>query len=99
MRIPTPQTIADGAQSQALGHYTFAVIQRDVDDVLTATDAQLVQAMCFFAVSMKMVVEPTCCLGFAAASHAGEPLAGQRVGVLIIISGGGFGAVGEFLAL
>ena len=99
MRIPTPQTIADGAQSQALGHYTFAVIQRDVDDVLTATDAQLVQAMRFFAERMKMVVEPTGCLGFAAACHAGVPLVGQRVGV--VISGGNvdLGRFGELLAL
>jgi threo-3-hydroxy-L-aspartate ammonia-lyase len=58
VRIPTPKTIADGAQSQALGHYTFAVIQRDVDDVITATDAQLVQAMRFFAERMKMVRSP-----------------------------------------
>ena len=86
VHIPTPQTIADGAQTQHLGAYTFAVIRRDVDDILTATDAQLVEAMRFFAERMKMVVEPTGCLGFAAACHAGLPLAGQRVGVLI--SGG-----------
>jgi threonine dehydratase len=86
VRIATPQTIADGAQTQHLGEYTFGVIRRDVDDVLTVSDAQLVQAMRFFAERMKMVVEPTGCLGFAAACHAGLPLAGQRVGV--IISGG-----------
>ena len=86
VHIPTPQTIADGAQTQHLGAYTFEVIRRDVDDILTATDAQLVEAMRFFAERMKMVVEPTGCLGFAAACHAGLPLAGQRVGVLI--SGG-----------
>ena len=84
--IPTPKTIADGAQTQHLGHYTFEVIRRDVDDVLTVSDAQLVQAMRFFAERMKMVVEPTGCLGFAAACEAGLPIAGRRVGV--IISGG-----------
>lgn len=86
VHIATPQTIADGAQTQHLGEYTFGVIRRDVDDVLTVSDAQLVQAMRFFAERMKMVVEPTGCLGFAAACHAGLPLAGQRVGV--ILSGG-----------
>ena len=84
--IPTPQTIADGAQTQHLGHYTFEVIRRDVDDVLTVSDEQLVEAMRFFAERMKMIVEPTGCLGFAAACHAGVPLQGQRVGV--IVSGG-----------
>lgn len=86
VRIPTPKTIADGAQTQYLGEYTFAIIRRDVDDVLTVTDAQLVQAMRFFAERMKMLVEPTGCLGFAAACHSGLDLKGQRVGVLI--SGG-----------
>ncbi|MFC5519384.1 threo-3-hydroxy-L-aspartate ammonia-lyase [Polaromonas jejuensis] len=84
--IPTPRTIADGAQTQHLGEYTFGVIRRDVDDILTVSDAQLVQAMRFFAERMKMVVEPTGCLGFAAACEAGLPIAGRRVGV--IISGG-----------
>jgi len=86
VHIPTPKTIADGAQTQHLGHYTFGVIRRDVDDVLTASDAQLVEAMRFFAERMKMVVEPTGCLGFAAACHAELPLRARRVGV--IVSGG-----------
>lgn len=88
--IPTPQTIADGAQTQHLGDYTFAIIRRDVKDVVTVSDAQLVEGMRFFAERMKMVVEPTGCLAFAAACAAasGEvnSLKGQRVGVLI--SGG-----------
>jgi threo-3-hydroxy-L-aspartate ammonia-lyase len=86
VHIATPQTLADGAQTQHLGQFTFAIIRRDVDDILTATDAQLVEAMRFFAERMKMVVEPTGCLGFAAACHAGLPLEGKRVGV--ILSGG-----------
>lgn len=86
VHIETPKTIADGAQTQHLGHYTFGVIQRDVKDVLTASDAQLVSAMRFFAERMKLLVEPTGCLGFAAACHAGLPLRGKRVGV--ILSGG-----------
>ncbi len=86
VHIETPRTIADGAQTQHLGQYTFALIRRDVDDVLTASDVQLVEAMRFFAERMKMLAEPTGCLGFAAACHAGLPLAGKRVG--IIVSGG-----------
>ncbi|MDP3618790.1 MAG: threo-3-hydroxy-L-aspartate ammonia-lyase [Ramlibacter sp.] len=86
VHIETPRTIADGAQTQHLGQYTFEVIRRDVTGILTATDAQLVEAMRFFAERMKMVVEPTGCLGFAAARHAGIDIAGKRVGV--IISGG-----------
>src|SRR5512140_751544 len=86
VHIETPQTIADGAQTQHLGKVTFEIIRRDVDDVLTATDEQLVEAMRFFAERMKIIVEPTGCLGFAGARHGGLELAGKRVGV--IISGG-----------
>ena len=86
VHIETPQTIADGAQTQHLGRLTFEIIRRDVADIVTASDAQLVEAMRFFAERMKLVVEPTGCLGFAGACHAGLPLAGRRVGVLI--SGG-----------
>ncbi len=86
VHIATPQTIADGAQAQHLGQITFAVIQKNVDDIYTVSDAQLVQAMRFFAERMKMVVEPTGCLGFAAACAQTAALQGQRVGV--IISGG-----------
>jgi threonine dehydratase len=86
VHIGTPHTIADGAQTQSLGRHTFPIIQREVEDVLTVTDAQLVEAMRFFAERMKMVVEPTGCLGFAAARNMREQLRGRRIGVLI--SGG-----------
>ncbi|CAN7145606.1 threo-3-hydroxy-L-aspartate ammonia-lyase [Variovorax sp. LjRoot84] len=86
VHIDTPKTIADGAQTQHLGQHTFPIIRRDVDDVLTASDAQLVEAMRFFASRMKLVVEPTGCLGFAAAREMKAQLRGKRIGVLV--SGG-----------
>ncbi len=84
VHIATPKTIADGAQTQHLGKLTFDIIRRDVDDILTASDAELIEAMRFFAERMKVVVEPTGCLGFAAARR--QVQRGQRVGV--IVSGG-----------
>ena len=86
VRIDVPKTIADGAQTQALGRHTFEIIRRDVTDILTVSDAELIEAMRFFFTRMKIVVEPTGCLGFAAVRRLGRSLAGQRVGV--IISGG-----------
>ena len=86
VHIDTPVTLADGAQTQQLGEITFPLIRRDVDDVFTASDAELVAGMRFFAERMKMVVEPTGCLGFAAARRMRGELAGKRVGV--IVSGG-----------
>ncbi len=86
VRIAVPNTIADGAQTQSLGRLTFEIIRRDVTDVLTASDEELIDCMRFFATRMKIVTEPTGCLGFAAARTFGKRLAGQRVGV--IVSGG-----------
>jgi len=86
VHIETPQTIADGAQTQHLGQYTFAIIKRDVERIVTVSDRELRECMRFFAERMKMIVEPTGCLGFAAVRAAGDELRGQRVGV--IISGG-----------
>ena len=86
VHIDTPKTIADGAQTQHLGQHTFPIIQREVTDILTASDAELVECMAFAAARMKTVVEPTGCLGFAAVRRQKAQLRGQRVGVLL--SGG-----------
>jgi threo-3-hydroxy-L-aspartate ammonia-lyase len=84
VRIEVPNTIADGAQTQSLGRHTFEIIRGGAADILTATDAELIDCMRFFAERMKMVVEPTGCLSYAGARQS--RLEGQRVGV--IVSGG-----------
>ncbi len=96
VHIDTPRTIADGAQTQHLGQLTFPIIRRDVNDILTVSDEELVACMRFFAERMKIVVEPTGCLGFAAARRMKEQLKGKKVGVLI--SGGNID-LGRFASL
>lgn len=86
VQIPTPHTIADGAQARSLGQIPFPIIQRLAEDIVTATDEQLVEAMRFFAERMKLVVEPTGALAFAGARHGSVDVHGARVGILI--SGG-----------
>jgi threonine dehydratase len=86
VKIDTPRTIADGAQTQQVGQLTFPVIQTLVDDIVTVSDAQLVDAMRFAAARMKMVIEPTGALAMAAAMQGVVDVRGKRVGVLI--SGG-----------
>lgn len=86
VKIDTPRTIADGAQTEQVGELTFEIIRRTVADVLTATDAELVAAMRDLATYLKLVVEPTGALGFAGLRGARET---GRVGV--IISGGNVG--------
>lgn len=96
VHIDTPRTIADGAQTQHLGQLTFPIIRRDVNDILTVSDDELVECMRFFAERMKIVVEPTGCLGFAAARKMKDSLKGKRIGVLI--SGGNID-LGRFASL
>jgi threonine dehydratase len=86
VQIPVPDTIADGAMTTHLGAHNFEVIRREVDDIVTVSDAQLVATMKFFAERMKMMVEPTGCLGAAAALHGVVPVEGKKVGILV--SGG-----------
>ncbi|HEY4375460.1 MAG TPA: threo-3-hydroxy-L-aspartate ammonia-lyase [Burkholderiales bacterium] len=98
VKIPVPQTIADGAQTQAPGPLTFAIIRELVDDIVTVSDAQLIEAMRFFVARMKMVVEPTGCLAAAAVFNKLIDIRGKRVGV--ILSGGNVdpAALGRWLA-
>jgi threonine dehydratase len=84
--IPVPQTIADGAQTQASGRLTFPVIQALVERIVTVSDAQLVSTLRFLAQRLKLVVEPTGCLAAAALLEGVLDLRGARVGV--ILSGG-----------
>ncbi|WP_311749052.1 threo-3-hydroxy-L-aspartate ammonia-lyase [Proteus terrae] len=98
IHIDTPKTIADGAQTQHLGNYTFEIIRNNVDDILTATDEELISTMQFYAQRMKIIVEPTGCLSLAAARQFGDKLKGKKIG--IIISGGNvdIAQYGHFLA-
>ena len=87
--IPVPDTIADGARTQAPGTITFPLVQRYVHEMVTVTDEELLPAMFWLWERMKIVVEPTGALGFAAAFHGKVQAKGTqfpRVGV--ILSGG-----------
>jgi threonine dehydratase len=98
VHIGVPRTIADGAQTQHAGRYTFPVIRALVERVVTVTDAQLVDAMRFFGERMKIIAEPTGCLGAAAAFDGVVDVRDKRTG--IIVSGGNIdlGRYAELLA-
>ncbi|MFI5184132.1 MAG: threo-3-hydroxy-L-aspartate ammonia-lyase [Vicinamibacteria bacterium] len=84
--VKNPQTIADGARTPSLGTLTFPIVRQLVDDMLTVSDQDLVHSMRFLWERMKLVVEPTGALAFAAAYRGKIDVAGKRVGV--ILSGG-----------
>ncbi len=81
-----PDTIADGARTHSLGRLTFPLVLRYVNDMVTVSDAELVEAVLYLWERMKIIVEPTGALGAAGLFERGLPVAGKRVGV--ILSGG-----------
>jgi len=85
-RVENPVTIADGARTQSMGAITFPLVLRHVHDIITVTDAQLVQAMRFLLERMKLVVDPTGALAAAGVLSGAVDVRDRRVG--IILSGG-----------
>jgi threonine dehydratase len=86
--IDVPRTIADGLQTHAPGALTWEVASRLVDEIVTVTDQQMVEAMRFAFERLKIVVEPSGAVGIAAVLNG--LVSGERVGV--IISGGNVGS-------
>jgi len=81
----TPDTIADGLRG-ALGEKPFAEIRRLVDDILTVPDEAIVRAMRALWEVMKIVVEPSGAVPYAALLAPRPEFAGARIG--IVLSGG-----------
>jgi threonine dehydratase len=79
-------TIADGGRAKVVGTHNFAILKALLDDIVTVSDADLIDVMKFFATDLKMVVEPTACLATAAVFAGKVEVRGQRVG--LIVTGG-----------
>lgn len=80
-----PNTLADGLLT-ALGEKTFAVIRREVDEILLVSEEEIVAAMRLVWERMKMVIEASAAVGVAAALKGVPGVRKGRVGV--ILSGG-----------
>lgn len=91
------QTIADGLLT-SLGDKTFPIIKELVSEVITVTDDEIIAAMRLIWERLKIIVEPSCAVPFAAVLKEKEKFAGKNVGV--ILSGGNvdLGKVAKFFA-
>jgi threonine dehydratase len=87
VRVTVAPTIADGQQLPTPGELTWPIIEKLVDDVVTVTDAEIVEAMRFLFERLKVVAEPSgaCALAALLAGKVRES-SGLRVGV--VLSGG-----------
>jgi threonine dehydratase len=89
VRIDVPRTIADGLQAPEPGELTFEVNRQRVDEVATATDAEILEAMVFLFDRLKLVTEPSGAIGVAALLSGKVDADGASVGV--VVSGGNVG--------
>lgn len=80
-----PDTIADGLKT-SLGALTFPILQSGVEQILTVSEAEIVEALRFVWTRLKIVIEPSSAVPVAAVRKAPDTFRGQRVG--IILSGG-----------
>jgi threonine dehydratase len=83
--VEHPNTIADGLRA-TVGERPFAEIRRLVDEVITVSDAAIVRAMRQMWEVLKIVVEPSAAVPYAALLEAPAALRARRIG--IIVSGG-----------
>jgi threonine dehydratase len=88
--VKVGRTIADGQQTSTPGELTWPVIQRRVDQVVTVSDEQIVEAMRVLFERCKLVAEPSGACAVAALLAGAVGLEGLRVGV--VVSGGNIGA-------
>jgi threonine dehydratase len=80
-----PMTVADGLRGQ-LGEHTFRTIRKSVDDIVTVSEAAIVQSMRTIWEVMKILVEPSAAVPYAALIERKIDVGGKRIG--IIVSGG-----------
>jgi threonine dehydratase len=80
-----PQTIADGLRS-SLGQSSFALIRAHVDEILTASEEAMIEAMQLVFERLKIVIEPSSAVALAVLLDRASPLRGRRIGV--VLSGG-----------
>jgi threonine dehydratase len=91
-----PRTIADGLQATEPGELTFEVNRARVDEIVTVSDAEILDAMAFLFDRLKVVTEPSGAVAVAALLADRIDAKGARVGA--IVSGGNVG-VARFVEL
>jgi threonine dehydratase len=90
VHIDVPRTIADGLQSSEPGELTFEVNRERVDEIVTLSDEEMVDAMVFLFDRLKLVAEPSGAIGVAALLSGKIEARDRSVGV--VVSGGNVGA-------
>jgi threonine dehydratase len=80
-----PATIADGLRT-SLSSRTFEIIKKNVDEIITVSENEIIEAMKFLWIRMKLIVEPSGAVSLAGLKKVKNEIKNLRIGV--IISGG-----------
>ncbi len=75
-------TIADGLRTN-VGAPNFAIIQRYVDDIVTVTEEAIISAMRTIWETMKIIIEPSAAVPYAAILESKIDIGGKRVGMIL----------------
>ncbi|MFT5846375.1 MAG: threonine dehydratase [Psychroserpens sp.] len=78
-------TIADGLRTQ-LGQHNFPIIQKHVKQIVRVSEDEIINAMRFIWERMKIIIEPSSAVTFAAVLKEKSAFKNKKIGV--IISGG-----------
>jgi len=78
-------TIADGLRTN-VGEKTFPIVQHYVDDIVTVSEEAIISAMRTICETMKIIIEPSAAVPYAAILERKIDIGGKRVG--IILTGG-----------
>ncbi|MCZ2154930.1 MAG: threonine/serine dehydratase [Bryobacterales bacterium] len=84
--IPPPETIADGLRTTCVGAANFPIIQTLVEDVLTVSDEEIVEAARWILQELRVVVEPSGAAAAAAVLFGKLPVGASNIGTTL--SGG-----------
>jgi len=79
------ESVADGLMA-IVGHLTLPIIQENVDDIVLASEQEIIDTTKLIWERMKIVIEPSCALALAAVIKNKEKFQGQKV--VLVITGG-----------
>jgi len=87
MSNETTDTIADGLRAQ-VGTLTFPIIQEHVEEILLVSEKMIIDSMYVIWQRLKIIIEPSCSIVFAALLLNSKKFENERVG--LILTGGNY---------
>src|SRR5690606_14232685 len=78
-----PDTIADGLRTRFVGQRNFPILKEHVTGVATVTDEEIVRALAWLWIRLKLFVEPSAAVGLAALIAGKVDARGKRTGIIL----------------